>query len=184
MATELINLEEMGKYLKKLEWDKEDLEHAKQFINQISNLSEEKFMKKDFEGLEEFQYFIANNNKILIPTIGQYSSGKSSLLNILIGEEYLPTSPGVCTNVGVIIEHTSNKNISELYEIKLKKGNKYFSIDNRNIICNEKNKIKDEIEKRNKEHRPIKFEDSFLLLKVNIELFELLNEKKLKEKYY
>ena len=139
-------------------------------------------MKKDFEGLEELQYFIANNNKILIPTIGQYSSGKSSQLNILIGEEYLPTYLGVCTNVGVIIEYTSNKNISELYEIKLKKGNKYFSIDNRNIICNEKNKIKDEIEKRNKEHRPIKFEDSFLLLKVNIELFELLNEKKLKEK--
>ena len=177
MSSEQINLEEMGKYLKKLIWDKEDLEHAKQFINQISYLSEEKFMNKDFEGLEEFEYFIANNNKILIPTIGQYSSGKSSLLNILIGEKYLPTSQGVCTNVGVIIEYTSNKNISELYEIKLKKSNKYFNFEKSKIICNDKTKIKDAIDKRNKEHRPLKLEDSFILLKVNIELFELIPEK-------
>ena len=177
MSSEQINLEEMGKYLKKLIWDKEDLEHAKQFIKQISYLSEEKFMNKDFEGLEEFEYFIANNNKILIPTIGQYSSGKSSLLNILIGEKYLPTSQGVCTNVGVIIEYTSNKNISELYEIKLKKSNKYFNFEKSKIICNDKTKIKDTIDKRNKEHRPLKLEDSFLLLKVNIELFELIQEK-------
>ena len=118
MSSEKINFKEMGKYLNKLFWDQEDLEHAKKFINQISYLSDEKFMKKDFEGLEEFEYFIANNNKVLIPTLGQYSTGKSSVLNILIGEKYLPSSEGVCTNVGVIIEYTSNKNIAELYEIK------------------------------------------------------------------
>ena len=182
MPTKLINFEEMGNYLQKLEWDKEDLDHAKQFINQIDYLSEEKLMKKDFEGLEEFEYFIANDNKILVPTIGQYSSGKSSLLNILIGEEYLPTSPGVCTNIGVIIEYTSNKNISELYKIELKKDNKYFTFKKTDIICKDKTKIKDTIDKINKESRPIKLEDSFLLLKVNIELFELFIEEKYKEK--
>ena len=104
MSSKKINLKEMGKYLDKLLWDNEDLEHAKNFINQISYLSEENFMKQDFEGLEEFEYFIANDNKVLIPTIGQYSTGKSSLLNILIGEKYLPSSEGVCTNVGIIIE--------------------------------------------------------------------------------
>lgn len=182
MSSEQINLEEMGKYLKKLVWDKEDLEHAKQFINQISYLSDEKFMNKDFEGLEEFEYFIANNNKILIPTIGQYSSGKSSLLNILIGEKYLPTSEGICTNVGVIIEYTSNKNISELYEIKLKKSNKYLNFERTKMICNDKTKIKDTIDKRNKEHRALNLEDSFLLLKVNIKLFGFLIEEKYREK--
>ena len=182
MSSEQINLEEMGKNLKKLVWDEEDLEHAKQFIKQISYLSDEKFMQKDFEGLEEFEYFIANNNKILIPTIGQYSSGKSSLLNILIGEEYLPTSEGVCTNVGIIIEYTSNKNISELYEINLEQSNKYFSFKKSKIICNDKTKIKDTIDKRNKEHRFLKLEDSFLLLKVNIKLFESLKEEKNREK--
>ena len=182
MSSEQIDLEEMGKNLKQLVWDEEDLEHAKQFIKQISYLSDEKFMQKDFEGLEEFEYFIANNNKILIPTIGQYSSGKSSLLNILIGEEYLPTSEGVCTNVGIIIEYTSNKNISELYEINLEQSNKYFSFKKSKIICNDKTKIKDTIDKRNKEHRLLKLEDSFLLLKVNIKLFESLKEEKNREK--
>jgi len=182
MSSEQIDLEEMGKNLKQLVWDEEDLEHAKQFIKQISYLSDEKFMQKDFEGLEEFEYFIANNNKILIPTIGQYSSGKSSLLNILIGEEYLPTSEGVCTNVGIIIEYTSNKNISELYEINLEQSNKYFSFKKSKIICNDKTKIKDTIDKRNKEHRLLKLENSFLLLKVNIKLFESLKEEKNREK--
>ena len=176
MSSEKINFKEMGKYLNKLFWDKEDLEHAKKFINQISYLSDEKFMKKDFEGLEEFEYFIANNNKVLIPTLGQYSTGKSSVLNILIGEKYLPSSEGVCTNVGVIIEYTSNKNIAELYEIKFKQNNKYFTFEKTKIICNDKTKIKDTIEKKNKDHRLLKLEDSFLLLKVNVELFELIEE--------
>ena len=182
MAKKLIDLEKMGKYLQKLEWDKEDIEHAKQFINRIGYLSEEKYMEKDFEGLEEFEYFIANNNKILVPTIGQYSSGKSSLLNILIGEDYLPTSPGVCTNIGVIIEYSPNKNISELYKIEIEKSNKYFTLKNPKLIYNDKTKIKETIDKINKENRPIKLEDSFLLLKVNIELFELFSEEKYKEK--
>lgn len=182
MTTKLINLEEMGKYLKGFKWDEEDIKHAKQFINKISYLSEEKFMKKDFEGLEEFEYYIANNKKILVPTIGQYSSGKSSLLNILIGEDYLPTSPGICTNIGVIIEYTPNKNISELYRVELEKGSKYFSFKKLTRICNDKTKIKETIDKINKENRPLKIEDSFLLLKVNIELFELFREEKYKEK--
>ena len=55
---ENIDLIEMGKYLKKLKWDKEDLEHAKKYIEQIAFLSEEKFMSQDFKGLDEFEYFI------------------------------------------------------------------------------------------------------------------------------
>ena len=173
---ENIDLIEMGKYLKKLKWDKEDLEHAKKYIEQIAFLSEEKFMSQDFKGLDEFEYFIANNNKILIPTIGQYSSGKSSLLNILIGNHYLPTSDGVCTNKGVIIEYTPDKNIAELYEIKLNIERKYFSFVKSKKICDDKKKIEGEIDNINKEHKAIKLEDSFLLLKVHIEFFELLEE--------
>ena len=173
---ENIDLIEMGKYLKKLKWDKEDLEHAKKYIEQIAFLSEEKFMSQDFKGLDEFEYFIANNNKILIPTIGQYSSGKSSLLNILIGNHYLPTSDGVCTNKGVIIEYTPDINIAELYEIKLNIERKYFSFVKSKKICDDKKKIEGEIDKINKEHKAIKLEDSFLLLKVHIEFFELLEE--------
>ena len=180
-SKESLNLFEMGKYLKKVTWDKEDLEHAKKFIEKISFLSEEKFMTQDFKGLDEFEYFMANNNKILIPTIGQYSSGKSTLLNLLIGEEYLPTSDGVCTNKGVIIEYISDKNKAELYELKLKLGHKFFSFENHRLITDDKSKIQEEIDKINKEHKNIKLEDSFLLLKVYIKFFELFKEEE-KEK--
>ena len=180
-SKESLNLFEMGKYLKKVTWDKEDLEHAKKFIEKISFLSEEKFMTQDFKGLDEFEYFMANNNKILIPTIGQYSSGKSTLLNLLIGEEYLPTSDGVCTNKGVIIEYISDKNKAELYELKLKLGHKFFSFEKHRLITDDKSKIQEEIDKINKEHKNIKLEDSFLLLKVYIKFFELFKEEE-KEK--
>lgn len=79
---------ELENYFEKIEWDKEDLEHAKIFIEKIKCLTEEEFISKDLYGLEEFEYYLANNDKILIPTIGAYSSGKSSLLNLLIGEKY------------------------------------------------------------------------------------------------
>ena len=171
-----VNLLEMGQYLRKVKWDKEDLEHAKKFINQISFLSEENFMGHDSKGFEELEYIMSNNEKIFVPAFGQYSSGKSTLLNILIGKDYLPTSDGVCTNKGVFIEYSSNVDIAELYEVKLKfetKFSKYFALEKKKLITNDKSKIKSEIDKINKQHKSIEFEDSFLLLKVYIEFFEL-----------
>ena len=82
------NLSKFGQYFNKVKWDKEDLEHAKNFINQLSFLSE--LIKHDSKGFEELEYILSNNEKVLVPTLGQYSSGKSSLLNVLIGKEYLP----------------------------------------------------------------------------------------------
>ena len=174
------NEKEIEEYFQKIEWDKEDLEHAKILIEKINYLSKNEFTSKDFYGLEEFEYFLANNNKILIPTFGVYSSGKSSLLNLLIGEDYLPTANGVCTNKGVIIQYTSRKDIAELYEIKLKLGSKYFTFgedeEDSKKICGDKTKIKSEIDKINKKNKSIKLEDSFILLKVYVKFFELFDE--------
>ena len=181
---ETINFDEMGKYLKKVKWDKEDLEHARRFIKQISGLSEENFLGYDVKGLKELEYIMSNNEKILVPAFGQYSSGKSSLLNILIGEDYLPTSEGVCTNKGVIIEYTSNVDTVELYEAKIKfetEFSKFFVIEKKKLISNDRTKIKSEIDKINRQHKSIQFEDSFLLLRVHIEFFELF-EKEEREK--
>jgi GTPase SAR1 family protein len=174
----------MGKYLKKVKWDKEDFEHARKFINQISILSKENFLGYDTKGFKELEYIMSNNEKILVPAFGQYSSGKSTLLNVLIGEDYLPTSEGVCTNKGVIIEYTSNVDISELYEAKIKfetEFSKFFVIEKKKLISNDRTKIKSEIDKINRQHKSIQFEDSFLLLRVYIEFFELF-EKEEREK--
>ena len=170
---------ETWQYFNKVKWDKEDLEHAKKYINKLSFLSD--LLKYDIKGFDELGYILSNNEKILVPTFGQYSSGKSSLLNVLIGKEYLPSSEGICTNRGAIIEYSPNDDFSELWEIKLKfetMYSKFFSFEKKKIIIssNDSEKIKEEIDKINKEHKPIKFEDSFLLLKVHINLFELLEE--------
>lgn len=170
------------KYIDKLQWDEEDFKQAKAFIQKINDISQSKLMNMDLEGLNEFEYFLANNNKILIPTIGLYSSGKSTLLNLLIGEDYLPTGEGVCTNKGVIIEYTSAKNIAELYKIKVKLENNYCTFQKSELICNNKDEIWDKIEEINKKNKPIELEDSFLLLKVYIEFFEVFKDEKIKDK--
>ena len=174
-----LNLSESWQYFNEIKWDKEDLEHARKYIKQLSFLSE--LIKHDSKGFDELEYILSNKDKILVPTFGQYSSGKSSLLNVLIGKEYLPTSEGVCTNKGVIIEYSPNVNISELWEIELKFEtiySKFFSFEKKKLIIssNDSEKIKEEIDKINEEHKPIKFEDSFILLKTHISLFELLKE--------
>ena len=53
--------------------------------------------------------------KIRIPILGEYSSGKSSLLNKLIGHDFniIPVDIKVCTNIALVIKNTKNiKNIS------------------------------------------------------------------------
>ena len=52
--------------------------------------------------------------KIRIPLLGEYSSGKSSLLNTLIGYNYniIPVDTKVCTNIALVIRYT--KNISDI----------------------------------------------------------------------
>ena len=58
--------------------------------------------------------YMDKEKKIRIPLLGEYSSGKSSLLNTLIGYNYniIPVDTKVCTNIALVIRYT--KNISDI----------------------------------------------------------------------
>ena len=88
-------------------------------------------LKKDFNILE---HFIEKDRKIRIPFLGGYSTGKSSLLNCLIGKDILPTGSNITTNREIIIRNNEQGKYI-LYKTKfIKKGDYYCFIENNIII--------------------------------------------------
>ena len=130
-------------------------------------------IKNTYKSFQEFK----KNKKIRILFIGKISTGKTSLLNSIIGtnEKILDTSAKECTQSIFIIKNSNDISFCESNFIKNEFGN-YFEdikdtrINNINII---KNKIK-EINKEN--NRKIKYYSLY----IPIEAFKIGN-KKIKE---
>ena len=49
-------------------------------------------------------------NKIFIPLLGDSSTGKSTIINGIIGQHILPTDQNECTRKGIIIKYSNNTN--------------------------------------------------------------------------
>jgi len=66
--------------------------------------------------------------KLRIPFFGEYSSGKSSLLNTLIGYDYnvIPIDTKVCTNIALVIKYTKDKKKISLMHTFLEKTSQNF----------------------------------------------------------
>ena len=63
------------------------------------------------------------NEKLRIPVIGCYNSGKSSILNNFIGDNILPVDSDECTRKIVFIRYNGNRRIPVLHKAKLKEEN-------------------------------------------------------------
>ena len=88
-------------------------------------------LKKDFNILE---HFIEKDRKIRIPFLGGYSTGKSSLLNWLIGKDILSTASNITTKRGIITRNNEQGKYI-LYKTKfIKKGDYYCFIEDNIII--------------------------------------------------
>ena len=89
------------------------------------------FIKEMFS---EYQEAVTDmkQKKIRIPLLGEYSSGKSSLLNTIIGHDYdvLPVSIEVCTNIALVIKYTKDEKDIALYHTFLEKTSRDFYIFN------------------------------------------------------
>ena len=98
----------------------------KEIKNKLS-IQNEHFIKLD----KNLNYLeILNQDIIYIPIIGESKSGKSKLLNCIIGYQLFPESINKCTTRGIIIQYSKN---IELYEIKLNSEYSFFNFSKNKI---------------------------------------------------
>ncbi len=157
---------------------KNDFKYSLEKMKSIKNMilepllkieSNNKFIKRmegNYNGLVKLLIY---ERKIRIALLGLYSSGKSTILNALIGKKILPTSNDICTNRGIIIRY-HDKDEPELYKTKFIKNpdlNYYIFEDNDEVYAKGFKRVKKELEILNQVN--CKFEDSFFILKIKID---------------
>ena len=149
-----------------------------------SNLDSFKDLKNEFEFIDSF---IKKDKKLRIPLLGGYSTGKSSLLNSIIGKMILPKGNEITTRYGVVVRN-NNDNKFIIYKTKFYPKGEYYCFEEGDVIlsCDEsnykeiyefldnQNKNKDNLDNQNKnndneEKIP---EDMFYLLSCPILLFK------------
>ena len=151
--------------------------------------SNHEYIKKIYEKYLYEKDYIIKKIKYKIAVFGEYSSGKSSLLNALIGKDILPESSGHCTKVILIIQYTQDEKDISLYTSKFNYKNSnnlinYFIEDK--LIAKGEESVKEELKKINNNSKggisyyiintPIKFLDENIedkKIKNKIQFFDL-----------
>ena len=134
---EKIELKETTKFIESDPF--ELLNSVKNILNSLNLIQPNDPNILDLLKEHEETYLCMKQKKIKIPLLGEYSSGKSSLLNSLIGYNYniLPVGVNVCTNIALVIQYTKDeKNISLFHTFleKTSKGLYIFNKDNNPIV--------------------------------------------------
>ena len=178
--------------------DKEKNEITKSNAEIINNLesfckviNENQTGNKEFQDLIDelvkFIHFLKIYNVIFIPFLGASNSGKTTIINGIIGKDLLPTASEECTKRGILIGY-HDKDIITISKANFKSEeflgniNYWFRVDN--IIGKGEEKVKDTLKSLNLEFNK-KEEDSFYLIRTRIKLFEDLNlSKSLKQMIY
>ena len=150
--------------------------------------SDHEYMKMIYKKFLEDKDYILKYHKYKIAVFGEYSSGKSSMLNSLIGIDLLPESNGHCTKAILIIQYTKLKKDISLYSVK-KNGDDdnnsfvYFIEDK--LIAQGEELVKKNLKNINNDYNggiqyyilntPIKFLDDFIedeKIKEKIQFFD------------
>lgn len=90
---------------------------------------EHDFIKNIYNNYQNVVRYVYEEYKYRIMLIGGISSGKSSIINSLIGYnlDLLPKSSDHCTKIILIIQYINNQDNIALYKTKFDKHNKFFS---------------------------------------------------------
>jgi len=168
--------------------DSVDSKEKTEKINQIQNgLSEliNKFKKSKINidkinslinEIQKTLYFLKYYNSIYIPFIGASNTGKSTIINAIIGKEILPTDLNECTKRGIIIRYCNEKEDDiilrkvNLLEEKYKDEN-FYHFDIKNIIAKGITQVKQTLKAFNYKFTD-KDEDSFYYISTKIKLFD------------
>ena len=153
--------------------------------NSLLNLKQnEKFMKEDFlkkmiKDVENVEPFI-NNRNIKLLFFSSKKSGKSSLINTIIGKNYLPIN-NQSNNINIIIKHSLEK--TELFKCECiinnendefpfeQKIENYFYFKISESIAKEK-EVMSKIKELNNLNLELK--DSFYVLKTPMKFFDMI----------
>ena len=178
------NINLQNELMKELELTQEDIKNKIE-IQENSNASLDdpfsliKTLKKIIDSLikiepnEKFIQDLSNEYKetllnmeqkrIRIPLLGEYSSGKSSLLNSLIGKNILPVNAKVCTNIAVVIKYVKDQKNISLFHTFLEKTSRGFYVfkSENNPIANDLDTIKSVLNLLNVLFSSFEYKESF-----------------------
>ena len=155
----------VGHKIKTPKIDVEKILNNKNYMSTITNLElickelitlepEHEFIKNINDNFLKTKKFILEDYKYRISFLGGISTGKSSIINSLIGYDLnlIPKSSSHCTKIILIIQYTQSQDNIALYKTKFDKHNDYskfyyFLKEEKNIyakgIENVKNKLND-----------------------------------------
>ena len=138
-----------------------------EFIDEIKNIMEELFSTINFLKIYDV---------IFIPFLGPSNSGKSTIINNIIGEDVLHTDLNECTKKGIIIRYSDEEITLKKAILKKKESlgeTDYFFYSDEEIIATGLKNVKETIKGINYKYTD-KEEDSFYFIKTKIKLFDEL----------
>ena len=126
---------------------------------------------KEEQKTNEFKNSEPIEKKLVMPTIGNISVGKSYFLNSIFGNDFCQVKSGITTKFALFIRHIDNLIEPKLYKIKpFKIHNEYNFYKEGEVITGENN-IKDKISEINDNNK--KFDSPiFYMLEVEIKTIE------------
>ena len=164
---ETTNIRNMNKFeiMNSLDILLQAFKESKIDINEINSLIDE--ISLTIQYLKNYEF-------IYIPFLGPSNSGKSTLINGIIGKDILPTNMGECTKRGIIIKYSNSD------EIIIRKANfkelnifrkKFYYFEPDNIIGKGIKQVKETLNSLNFDFSNKK-EDYFYYISTKIKLFD------------
>jgi len=134
------------------------------------------FIKKIYNNYNQTVNYIYNQYKFRIMFIGGISSGKSSIINSLIGYnlDLLPKSSDHCTKIILIIQYINTQDNIALYDTKFYKHNDYSSFyffSKGNLITKGKENVRIKLNELNNNTENLK-EIPYYILQTPIEFLD------------
>ena len=118
--------------------------------------------------------YLKNSDIIHIPFLGPSNSGKTTLINGIIGKNILPIDMNECTKRGIIIKYSYNDEIT-IRKANFKEetifGNKFYHFEPDNIIGKGIDQVQETLNGLNYDF-PNKKEDFFYYITTKIKLFD------------
>ena len=126
--------------------------------------------------------YIEKWHRYKIAIFGEHSSGKSSLLNSLIGIDILQESNAHCTKVILVIQYTQSKKDLSLYSANLNHNESFLYFTQDKLIANGEDEIREELKNINNNNKKDQ-EINYYILNTPIKFLDLfIEDKDIKEK--